>query len=223
MKSLFNLCQLIPHRDDLAGTDTYGVYESNPVSSSFFSVPFAVNASTRIALVTGDKAHYVVGMHGNMTIRTSLIGSTALFSAASTAQRLFSVPLMRDTHVLAVTTTYLHRGPTQPQDPSIPIANMASSTIYRLWNRSSVTRYLTCEQRRPAQRATRRFWPTEAPMSLFTTQCCVHVWVSRWDSSRSHGPSAVCPSGCINGACISYNTCGCDQGWSGPRCEIRLF
>ena len=30
---------------------------------------------------------------------------------------------------------------------------------------------------------------------------------------------ANCPSGCVNGRCVSPGTCDCDAGWRGQSCE----
>ncbi len=73
-------------RDDLYGTDVYGVYASNPLANSSFSVPFGANSSTLMLLATGDFSRYVVLPFGSVAARTTILGTslTYRFSSAST-------------------------------------------------------------------------------------------------------------------------------------------
>ncbi len=63
-------------RDDLFGTDVYGVYASDSLANSSFSVPFNANSSSLLLLATGDFSRYVVVPFGNVTVRTTILGST---------------------------------------------------------------------------------------------------------------------------------------------------
>jgi hypothetical protein len=73
-------------RDDLYGTDVYGVYASSPLASSSFSVPFNANTSTSMLLATGDFSRYAVFPFGDVAVRTTILGTslTYQFSSAST-------------------------------------------------------------------------------------------------------------------------------------------
>jgi hypothetical protein len=73
-------------RDDLYGTDVYGVYASNPLANSSFSVPFGANTSTLMLLATGDFSRYVVFPFGSVAARTTILGAslTYRFSSSST-------------------------------------------------------------------------------------------------------------------------------------------
>jgi hypothetical protein len=77
---------VISDRDDLYGTDVYGVYASSPIANSSFSVPFGANTSTLMLLATGDFSRYVVFPFGSVAARTTILGTslTYRFSSAST-------------------------------------------------------------------------------------------------------------------------------------------
>ncbi len=70
-------------RDDLFGTNVYGVYASSPLANSSFSVPFGANSSSLLLLATGDFSRYVIVPFGGATARTAVVGATIAFSSSS--------------------------------------------------------------------------------------------------------------------------------------------
>jgi hypothetical protein len=65
---------MIRNSDDLNGTSVYGLYDPNPTSTTFFSIPFTANVTTRFLFVTGDEKAYIITTHDSFALRTT--GST---------------------------------------------------------------------------------------------------------------------------------------------------
>ncbi len=104
-------------RDDLYGTDVYGVYASSPLANSSFSVPFGANSSTLLLLATGDFSRYVVVSFGNATARTTILGASLAyrFSSASTLSLALWF-VFSDVHRLDILQSWTDRKSHRPTD-----------------------------------------------------------------------------------------------------------
>ena len=62
---------MVFHRDNLVGTAVYGVYASDPLAPTAFSVGFTAFKSTPILFMTGDYSQMLVLQYGDILMSTN--------------------------------------------------------------------------------------------------------------------------------------------------------
>jgi hypothetical protein len=186
--------------DDLQGTSVYGTYEPSLTSNSSFSVPFSANASTPILFTSGDRCLYLAARYANFTTRTTDFGLT--FNALHSSGSGLTDVGISFASLISASGTSLFRGPSNPTEPQV-FSGM--NVFYQESNATSNTTLLS-----KGGANVLLYNPTFCPRLLL----CVS-WALKL--------AAVCPNGCVFGSCASYNTCACDRGYMGPRCETRVY